>query len=245
MVRLNNYDHAQLQQEFITVQNSLKTRIDCRDHFSESDIKTIAGVDLAYWKNENDDEYAVCCVVVIDYTTHDIIEKQQYSGKVDVPYMPGFLAFRELPLVLKAVEKLKNKPDLFMFDGNGYLHPRHMGIATHASFYLKSPTIGIAKTYYRIDRNLNYKEPDKMAGSFSNIELNGEIYGRVLRTHNNIKPVFLSVGNYISLDTATKITMRLISKESHIPIPTRLADIETHYERNQLMEARALLSGAF
>ena len=234
MVRLNNYDHAQLQQEFITIQNSLMTRIDHTNIFSESDIKTVACVDLAYWKNENDEEYAVCCVVVIDYATHDIIEKQHYSGKIDVPYMPGFLAFRELPLVLKTVEKLKIKPDIYMFDGNGYLHPRHMGIATHASFYLKSPTIGIAKTYYRIDRNLNYKEPDNMIGSFSDIELNGEVLGRVLRTQKNVKPVFLSVGNYISLDTATEITMELIGKESHIPIPTRLADIETHYERKRL-----------
>lgn len=237
MVLLNYFDYNQLQQEFINVQNSLKNKIDCNNYFAESDIKTIAGVDLAYWKNKNDDEYAVCCAVVIDYITHNIIDKQQYSDKVDVPYMPGFLAFRELPLVLKTVEKLKIKPDIFMFDGNGYLHPRHMGIATHASFYLKSPTIGIAKTYYRIDSNLNYKEPDNMAGSFSDIELNGEVYGRVLRTQKNIKPVFLSVGNYISLDTATKITMKLISKESHIPIPTRLADIETHYKRKQLIES--------
>lgn len=233
---MNNYDHAQLQQEFITIQNLLMTRIDCTDHFSESDIKTVAGVDLAYWKNGDDDEYAVCCVVVIDYTTHDIIEKQQYSCKVDVPYMPGFLAFRELPLVLKTVEKLKFKPDMFMFDGNGYLHPRHMGIATHASFYLERPTIGVAKTYYRVDKNLNYKQPDNDAGCFSDITFNGEIYGRVLRTHKNVRPVFLSVGNYISLDMATKVTINVVGKESHIPIPTRLADLETHYARKQLID---------
>lgn len=82
VVRLNNNDHSQLQQEFITVQNSFKTRIDCTDHFSESDIKTVAGVDLAYWKNENDHEYAVCCVVVIDYAAHDIIEKQLKNWKI-------------------------------------------------------------------------------------------------------------------------------------------------------------------
>lgn len=213
------------------------TRIDCTDHFSKSDIRTVAGVDLAYWKNENYDEYAVCCVVVIDYAAHDIIEKQHYSDKIDVPYMPGFLAFRELPLVLKTVERLKIKPDIYMFDGNGYLHPRHMGIAAHASFYLKAPTIGIAKTYYRVEKGLNYKDPDVTAGSFSDIELKGEVYGRALRTQSSIKPVFLSVGNYISLDTATEITMGLVGKDSHIPIPTRLADIETHNERKRLTES--------
>ena len=66
--------------------------------------------------------------------------------------MPGFLAFRELPLILKTAKLLETRPDIYIFDGNGYLHPRHMGIATHASFYLNKPTIGIAKTYLRTDK---------------------------------------------------------------------------------------------
>ena len=66
--------------------------------------------------------------------------------------MPGFLAFRELPLILKTAKLLETRPDIYIFDGNGYLHPRHMGIATHASFYLNKPTIGIAKTYLRADK---------------------------------------------------------------------------------------------
>ena len=230
-----NTDYARLQKEYINVQNLLKNQIDCTDSFSESKIKTIAGVDLAYWKKENNDEYAVCCIVVIDYNTHDVVDKQQYSNKISIPYMPGFLAFRELPLVLKTVEKLKVKPDIFMFDGNGYLHPRHMGIATHASFYLERATIGVAKSYYQVDENVNYKQPDNDVGCFSDIIFNDEIYGRTIRTQKNVKPVFLSVGNYISLDTATMITLNVVGKESHIPIPTRLADIETHHARKQLI----------
>lgn len=233
---LLNINYNNLQCEYINVQNKLNNQINCNDIFSESEVKTIAGVDLAYWKNEKNHEYAVCCIVVIDYSTHDVVDKQQYHNKISIPYMSGFLAFRELPLVLKTVEKLKFKPDIFMFDGNGYLHPRHMGIATHASFYLERPTIGVAKTYYRFDKNLNYKQPDNDAGCFSDITFNGEIYGRVLRTHKNVKPVFLSVGNNISLDMATKITLNVIGKESHIPIPTRLADLETHYARKQLVD---------
>ena len=150
--------------------------------------------------------------------------------------MPGFLAFRELPLVIKTAKLLENKPDLYMFDGNGYLHPRHMGIATHASFYLDAPTIGVAKTYFRVEKGLDYTEPNISAGSYTDIELNGEVYGRVLRTHNGVKPVFVSVGNNISLDTAVKITLDMIDEESRIPIPTRLADLETH-------KMRAVLSG--
>ena len=110
-----------------------------------------------------------------------------------------------------------------------------MGIATHASFYLNKPTIGVAKTYFRVDKKTDYTEPGKTAGSFTDIIINEEVYGRALRTHTDVKPVFVSVGSNISLDTATKITMGLVEKESHIPIPTRLADLETHTMRKMIL----------
>lgn len=219
--------------KFLEIQNSFRNKINLSDNFDVNNIKNVAGVDLAYWKNNDNDECAVCCIVVIDFNTHEVIEKKQYSGKIEVPYMPGFLAFRELPLILKTAEKLESKPDIYMFDGNGYLHPRHMGIATHASFYLNTATMGVAKTYFRVN-NTDYTEPDSSAGSFTDIVINNEVYGRVLRTHDNVKPVFLSAGNNISLDTATILTMNLTDKQSHIPIPTRLADLETHEARRLL-----------
>lgn len=226
----------EFQKNFLKRQNELRNRIELVDKFDITKLKLVAGVDLAYWKDKNNNEQAVCCIVVIDYITHEVVEKKHFSGEIDIPYMPGFLAFRELPLVLKTAELLKSNPDIFIFDGNGYLHPRHMGIATHASFYLNKSTIGVAKTYFRVDKKTNYTEPDKTAGSFTDIIINEEVYGRTLRTHDNVKPVFVSVGNNISLDTAVKITMSLVEKESHIPIPTRFADLETHIERNNLME---------
>lgn len=227
---------SEMQEKFIKRQNELIGRINLKDAFNIDTVKLIAGVDLAYWVNNDRQEYAVCCIVIIDKATHKLIETKSYSEKIEVPYMPGFLAFRELPLVIKTAELLENKPDLYMFDGNGYLHPRHMGIATHASFYLDAPTIGVAKTYFRVEKGLDYTEPNISAGSYTDIELNGEVYGRVLRTHNGVKPVFVSVGNNISLDTAVKITLDMIDEESRIPIPTRLADLETH-------KMRAVLSG--
>lgn len=224
------------ENEFIQIQNSLMKKIVCEDKFDFNAVKTVAGVDLAYWNDNNDQEYAVCCIVIIDKTTHKLIETKSYSDKIEVPYMPGFLAFRELPPVIKTAELLENKPDLYMFDGNGYLHPRHMGIATHASFYLNAPTIGVAKTYFRVEKGLDYIEPNTSVGSYTDIEWNGEVYGRALRTHTGIKPVFVSVGNNISLDTAVKITLDMVNEESRLPIPTRLADLETH-------KMRAALSG--
>ena len=223
-------DSITMQEEFLHQQNELRDRIEPIDKFDMNSVKLIAGVDLAYWKR-GDDEYAVCCIVVIDEDTHEVIEKQHYSGKIEVPYMPGFLAFRELPLILKTVALLERNPDIFIFDGNGYLHPRHMGIATHASFYLNKPTVGIAKTYFRVDKKTDYTEPDNEAGSYTDIVIDGEIYGRALRTHKDVKPIFVSIGNFVSLDTACTLALKLTDKESHIPLPTRLADLETHIAR--------------
>ena len=223
-------DTNEMQEEFLRQQNELRDRIEPVDKFDMSSVKRIAGVDLAYW-NKGDDEYAVCCIVIIDADTHEVIEKQHVSGRIEVPYMPGFLAFRELPLILKTVGMLEYVPDLFVFDGNGYLHPRHMGIATHASFYLNKPTIGIAKTYFRVDRKTDYTEPENEAGSYTDIVIDGEVYGRALRTHKDVKPIFISVGNFVSLDTACTLALKLTDRESHIPIPTRLADLETHAAR--------------
>lgn len=225
---------SEIQGNYLNLQNELRSKINIKDTFNIDTVRLIAGVDLAYWNDNNKQEYAVCCIVIIDKTTHKLIETKSYSDKIKVPYMPGFLAFRELPLVVKTAELLEYKPDLYMFDGNGYLHPRHMGIATHASFYLDAPTIGVAKTYYRVDKSLDYIEPDTCSGSYTDIVFNNEVYGRVLRTHDNVRPVFVSAGNYISLDTAVKFTMDMVGEESRLPIPTRLADLETHKMRAAL-----------
>ena len=226
----------EMQEAFLRQQNELRNKIEQTDKFAIGDVKRVAGVDLAYWK-QGEDEYAVCCIVVIDFDTHAVLEKQHVSGKIEVPYMPGFLAFRELPLILKTAELLETSPDIFIFDGNGYLHPRHMGIATHASFSLHKPTVGIAKTYFRVDQKTDYTEPADEAGSYTDIVIGGEVYGRALRTQKHVKPVFISVGNYISLDTACALAMQLTDKESHIPLPTRLADLETHIEREAARNA--------
>lgn len=219
------------QREFAQIQNNLGGQLrltDCRDY---STLKTAAGVDLAYWKAPDGKEHAVCCIVVLDARTHEVLEKAQTAGEITVPYCSGFLAFRELPLVTETVGKLKTAPELYIFDGNGYLHPRHMGIASHAALLLKTPSFGIAKTYYRV-HDTDYTEPEQKAGSYTDIVIGGEVYGRALRTHDGVKPVFVSVGNDISLETATALAMKFTEKESRIPLPTRLADLETHLARN-------------
>ena len=222
------------ESKYINIQYELQKKINLTNAVDISQVKTVAGVDLAYWKK--DDEYAACCIVVIDYRSKEVIERVYAADKISVPYIPGCLAFREIPVFLKAYEKLENIPDVFFFDGNGYLHPRHMGLATQAGIEINKPSIGIAKSYCKIN-NVEFVMPDYEEGSYTDIVIDGETYGRVLRTHSGIKPIFVSVGNMVDLATATLMTKELITKDSHIPIPTRLADLMTHEVRARIQAA--------
>ena len=233
----DNQAKHDIEKRYIQIQSELQKKIKFQNMIDLSSIKTVAGIDLAYWKEE-DKEYAVCCIVVLDQESKQVMESINLKGEINVPYIPGCLAFRELPLILETVKRLSTLPDLYMFDGNGYLHPRHMGIATHASFYLNKPTIGVAKKYHKID-DVDYTMPSNEKNAYTDIVIAGEVYGRVLRTLKNVKPVFVSIGNYIDLDTATKVVCDFITSESHIPLPTRLADIETHKMRTILKSEKS------
>ena len=215
-----------VEKEYIKVQSQLQKKINLQNVIDSFSVKKVAGIDLAYWKTESE-EYAVCCIIVLEKESKQVIESKYALGKINVPYIPGCLAFRELPLILETIKKLDTLPDLYMFDGNGYLHPRHMGIATHASIYLNKPTIGVAKNYYKIE-DIDYIMPPNRKNAYTDIVIKGEVYGRALRTQKNVRPIFISIGNFIDLDTATNIVCDFINSESHIPMPTRLADIETH-----------------
>ena len=220
-------------EKFNGIQNFLSKKVSLKNRAKNKPIKFCAGVDLAYWQ-QGVFEYAVCCILIIDYATGEIVEKTYSIGQVTIPYIPGYLAFRELPLIIKAAKKLSITPDLFIFDGNGFLHPRHMGIATHASFFLGKPTIGIAKSYFKIE-GVDFRMPENVAGSYEDIIINNDIYGRVLRTHKDVKPIFISCGNFIDLPTTTAITLELINHESRLPMPVRLADLETKRMRRQFL----------
>ncbi|MEG0528416.1 MAG: endonuclease V [Longicatena sp.] len=223
----------ELQKQFQKEQAKWISKLSLKNNFQKGDIKLVAGVDIAYWKNQ-EKEYGVCCIVVIDYETREVVEKVDYFDEIHVPYISGYLAFRELPLVLHAVQILTRVPDLYMFDGNGYLHNCHMGIATHASFYLNRPTIGVAKNYLKID-GAEFDEPKNELGASELIQVENEVYGIVLRTRKDVKPIYVSCGNWIDLETAKTITLHFVNKESRLPITTRYADLETHSKRKKYL----------
>lgn len=135
-----------------------------------------------------------------------------------------------MPLIIEAAKKLETEPDLFLFDGNGICITTIWGVATHAAFFLGKPTIGIAKTYLKI-KGCDFVMPENKVGAYTDIIIDGEVYGRALRTRRDVKPIFLSCGNHIDLESSYQITMSLINQESRLPIPVRLADLETHVLR--------------
>ncbi|MCR5835687.1 MAG: endonuclease V [Lachnospiraceae bacterium] len=218
-------------EEYNKIQKDLFERMSKDFEVGLNNVKTVAGVDLAYWKVDNQ-EWAVCCIVVLDYKTKKVLEEKYVVDKIEEPYIPGYLAFREVPIFLKAYSKLQIEPDVLFFDGNGYLHPRHMGLATHAGIIIDKPSIGVAKSYYKIN-GVDYKMPEKSEKSYTDIIIGNEVYGRALRTKDDVKPIFISIGNKIDLDTATIMTIKMIDENSRIPIPTRLADLMTHKMRKK------------
>lgn len=190
----------------------------------------IGGVDVAYWQYE-DQEFGVCSAVVYDSIEKKIVEKISRLSTITFPYISGYLGFRECDLELGTINNLKHKVDLLVVDGNGMLHPRKAGEAVQLGVELDIPVIGVAKSFLKLDKE--YDMPKNTKGSYTDLTLDKEVVGRAVRTMNDTKPVFVSVGNRITLDEATELVLELCDDKSHIPIPTRIADIETHLLRKR------------
>ncbi len=184
--------------------------------FPAKPIRTIAGADVAFSKADN---LAFAAVVMFDYISMAVIEEVCAHLTLTFPYIPGLLSFREGAVLLKAFAKLKNDPDLVIFDGQGIAHPRRFGIASHLGVLLNLPTIGCAKS--RLIGT--YEEPGRQKGDFSNLYDRERQIGIVLRTRKNVKPLFISPGNRMDFCTAGKVVLHCAQKY-RLPEPTRLAD---------------------
>lgn len=187
------------------------------------DIKKILAFDVSF---EKDNGY--CCGVLMDLN-FNVIEKHFTHQKVNFPYIPTFLAFRELPLILKTYRKFKNKPDIIFFDGQGIIHPRKCGIATHAGVILNVPSVGVAKSHLYG----KYKKPENKKFAFSYVYDNSnDILGVVFVSRENTKPTFISPGNLIDLNSAIEIVKKTIRKY-RTPEPLRQAHIESNRFRKK------------
>ncbi len=178
-------------------------------------IQTVAGLDCAFSK---DATKILACAIVVRLDGFKVIETATAVRKVEFPYIPGLLSFREGPVCIEAVEKLKHEPDLFIVDGQGFSHPRRLGLASHLGLFFDKPTIGCAKS--RLIGQ--YAPPTAEKGGYTWLKDKEQIVGAVVRTRTNIKPVFVSTGHKCLLAEAIKLTLQCTSRY-RLPEPTRLA----------------------
>lgn len=206
-------------QQALQIQNKLAGRIEQKNRLQ--DAQWVAGADISLTRNSTD---AFAGIVVLNARTLEIADEYFIKGKIEFPYIPGLLSFREAPLLLKLFKKVSPAPQLVFFDGQGIAHPRRLGLASHMGLLLDCPTIGCAKS--RLTGN--YKEPGLKKGSRSRLQDDGnQTIGAVVRTRDNCKPVFISVGHQIDLGTAIRWTLKCTSRY-RIPEPTRLAHIRVN-----------------
>jgi len=177
----------------------------------------IAGVDIAVGKEQG---MAKAAVVVLNYPGLRVVETKVVQGRLDFPYIPGLLSFREAPLTLAACEKLTVTPDLILVDGQGVAHPRRFGLASHLGLFLNTPTIGCAKSRLCGSHEGLGVEP----GSYAEVVDRGEIIGVALRTKLGVKPIYVSIGHKIDLQAAVYWVMKCCHGY-RLPEPTRLAHL--------------------
>jgi deoxyribonuclease V len=198
----------------------MKIQMDLRDRIVSSwdgrNVQTVGGGDVSLKRDR-----ARASIVVLSYPDLDPIDCVTEEGPITFPYVPGLLAFREGPVVLAAWKRLRRKPDLLMFDAQGIAHPRGMGLASHMGLWLDRPSIGVAKS--RLYGH--HREPGPERGERA--ELRDErcperTIGMVLRTHTNVRPVYVSIGHRIDLPHAVDFVLNCCPRY-RLPETTRWA----------------------
>ena len=210
--------------EAIQIQNRLKKQLVLDLPFTTP--KTVGGVDVSVSIRSC---HGWAGVVVLSFPDLEVVEESWAKGKIDFPYIPGLLSFREIPLILDALKDLSAEPDVFLCDGQGIAHPRRMGLASHLGVLLGKPTIGCAKS--RLVGH--YHEVGPMKGDYSLLTDKGETIGAALRTRSGTKPIFVSPGYGLSIRKAIEVALCCCMKY-RIPEPIRAA----HRLVNQLRRAQ-------
>jgi len=199
-----------LEREQIRLAKKVKLRNDL------SEIRTIAGCDIAY-TNDN----IVCSFVVMDYPSLQVREVQTKESKTTFPYIPGFLAYREAPLIVETYHELELDPDIILVDGNGILHPRRFGLASAIGLLLDKPTIGVAK---------NLLLGDVFDGKVMD---NEEKVGAVLETKQKAKPIYISPGHRVNWTRSIEV-VKECQKEHKLPEPLHQAHKTANKVRRKL-----------
>lgn len=199
--------------EAVVIQRRLRNHLLIEDRFSE--IDTVCGVDVGFDRKTNRGKAALALLRIRDLSPIEIVTAEM---ELTFPYVPGLLSFRELPVVLAALKKLPGKPDLFICDGQGIAHPRRLGIACHLGLLTGIPAVGAAKSRLVGSHG---RVPDRK-GEWAALVDDGEVIGAVVRTRVNVKPIFVSPGHLITLESAVSWVMRCVTRY-RLPETTRVA----------------------
>ena len=199
--------------EAIRIQRRLASQV--ISHGEPERVTLVAGADISVDRAGR----GRGAVVVLSYPELQVVEQVVEEREVPFPYVPGLLSFREAPVLLPALERLRHRPDLLVVDGQGLAHPRRFGIACHLGLLLDVPAIGCGKSRLVGE----YREPGPQVGDRSPLVDRGQVVGQVVRTRAGVKPVFVSVGHRIGLDAAVAWILRCV-RGHRLPEPTRLAD---------------------
>jgi deoxyribonuclease V len=181
----------------------------------DPDVRLVAGADCSYARQGPG---CAAAVVVWDLRRGTVVEAATLLSKAGFPYLPGLLAFREAPAILKALGRLAGRPQVLICDGHGIAHPRRFGLASHVGLLAGLPTIGCAKS--RLCGS--HEEPARDRGSSSALVDKGQVVGAVLRTRTGVRPVYVSVGHRIDLPSAVRIILDC-TLGYRLPEPVRLA----------------------
>ena len=197
------------------LQADLAGKVDDRSRLIFSKIQRVLAVDVSM---DRFADWLAAAVVVCDLKTRQVVASASVAEPIRFPYVPGLLSFRELPPILKAIEKLAVEFDAVVVDGHGQAHPRGLGIASHLGLWLDIPTIGLAKS--RLCGT--FEEPAAEPGSTTPLILHGKTVGMALRTRRRAGPIFVSVGHKCCLDDALKLAIQLTDNR-RIAWPVRAA----------------------
>jgi len=213
MKRYFSHPWALAPAEAVALQRELRAHLILTDHLEP--VRRVAGVDVGF---EAAGTVTRAAVAVLRYPELDVLETAIARRPTAFPYIPGLLSFRELPAVLAALEQLREPPDLLLCDGQGIAHPRRFGIASHLGLLVDIPAIGVAKT--RLCGT--HEEPPNQRGAWTPLWGQGEIIGAVLRSRSGVKPLYVSPGHRISLETALAYVMGCCTRY-RLPETTRHA----------------------
>jgi deoxyribonuclease V len=209
-----NHSWVKTVAEAKEIQQQLRDKVIITDKVKE--VRYVAGVDIGF---EDNYKISKAAIAVLSYPELELVEQAIARIPTAFPYVPGYLSFREIPAILAALPQLQQVPDLILCDGQGFAHPRRLGLACHLGVLLDLPTIGVAKS-----RLIGEHESVPLQkGSWQPLIDHGETIGVVLRSRTNIKPIYVSVGHKISLSTAISYVMGCLTKY-RLPETTRWAD---------------------